>query len=229
MCNAIYVLMLCSQHWLPTHHSSFCCFVLLRILYMHPVFPSYSPNLRKISVRFLLLLQNTMTKSKLRRKGLISSLQLTACSSSSLKLGAGSQRNLGGSNCSRDRPWRSIIEWLAPHDFLSLLSYSIRTTCPKEALHIVSWALSHQLSNRKMPYTLNYRPLLLKAFSKSAPFQSDSSLYQVDLITSSTPYMFTFQLLYLLVWFLSSFFPFFLCHCLSFIINSPPISFFFFF
>lgn len=92
----------------------------------------------------------------------------------------------------------------------------------------MSWALPHQLSNRKMPYTLNSRLLLLKAFSKSSLFQSDSSLYQVDLITSSTPYRFTFQLCTCLFgFFLPSFLSFSVILSLSLLILPLFISSFF--
>ena len=43
------------------------------------------------------------------------------------------------------RPWRGAAYWLAPHGFISQLSYSIQDHHPGDNTPTMSWALLHQL------------------------------------------------------------------------------------
>lgn len=55
-------------------------------------------------------------------------------------------------------PGRNRSHWFAAHGLLSLLSYTLRTTCPGVALPTVGWTLPHPLWTEKRPPRLTYRP-----------------------------------------------------------------------
>jgi hypothetical protein len=52
------------------------------------------------------------------------------------------------------RPWRGAAYWLAPHGFISQLSYSTQDHHPGDNTPTMSWALLHQSLIKKIPYVL---------------------------------------------------------------------------
>lgn len=75
--------------------------------------------------------------------------------------------------------------WLASHGWLSLLSYTIRTTCPGVALPPVVWTRPHQLLVKTVHHRLAYRSKLRRHFPIVVP-SSQITLYQVDIKIART-------------------------------------------
>ena len=81
---------------------------------------------------------NTMAKSNLGKKGLISPSTLYGCYWR--KLGKNQQVGTGG----RNKPWRNTAYWLTHCGLFSLLHYTPRVTCLGVESPTVGWALPYQ-------------------------------------------------------------------------------------
>ena len=65
------------------------------------------------------------------------------------------------------RPWRDVAYWLAPHGWLSLLSYRTRDHLAKDDITHNVWSFPHHVLIKKMPHRLVYQSALLRHFFSS--------------------------------------------------------------
>ena len=71
-------------------------------------------------------------------------------------------------------------DWLAPCDWLSLLSSTSGAHLPTVTPLTVGWALPYQTPIKKMPYRVIYSSLLSHFLSQVSPFPDELSLCQLD-------------------------------------------------
>lgn len=129
-----------------------------------------------VRVSIDVIFKKKMAKSNLGKQGFVSTYpQVTAhhCRKSGQELKQRQQTNTAHS--------------LVHHDLLTLLSYSIRTISPEEALHTAGWALLYKSSIKKMHHRFAHRLIWWVHFLYwSSFFPNSSSLGQVDIRLFST-------------------------------------------
>lgn len=124
-----------------------------------------------------------MPKARWGGKGLFNSLHFTLWS-----ITGGSQERAGTwMQELMQRPWRSTAYWIAPHDLLSLLSYTTQCHQPRDGTTLHGMRPATSNINQKITLQACLQANLMRALLKYSSISwGTSRLYQVDIKLTST-------------------------------------------